>query len=318
MTTKPKVLHISVSSLDDFMTCRRLYYYKRIKKYEKSVFNLPFLVGRVVHEGMSHLLKKKSNAIELMVKFFREEKKKINEQFVLDEKQLKDVNEQEHITKAILTAYSRRYAKMLKDATLLDSEVEGALQLSDNVVFVIKLDNLMRIRGKKVLHELKTSKYITPEYVKMIQTDRQMTIYYRFYNLIFEKHPIQEVMYDVIRKPSIRQKKTESYSTFLKRLSEWYDETDEMSKFHIERFKEPIVSEESILNTVQHVASEMLASKSKEDYYENHDNCASYYGDICPYYELCHRGGETKENLVLYQIRKSYHVNKANDGTKHE
>lgn len=312
------MLHISTSSLDDFLTCRRLYYYKRIKRYEKAVFHLPFFVGRIVHEGMSYLLRKKPDAIKLMTEFFRKEKKSVNEQFVLTPEKLEEVNEQEYVAKGMLTAYARRYAKMLKDTTLLDSEVEGALQLSENVVFVIKLDNLLRIRGKKVLHELKTSKYITPEYIKMVQTDRQMTIYYRFYNLIFEKHPIQEIIYDVIRKPSIRQKKNESYPVYLKRLSEWYDTTDDMSKFHIERFKEPVISEESILNTVQHVAEEMLKSKSKEDYYENHDHCSSYYGDVCSYYDLCHKGGETKENLVLYQIRKSYHVNKANDNTKHK
>lgn len=317
MTTKPKVLHISVTSLEDFMTCRRLYYWKRIKKYERNKFNLAFLTGKIVHMGMNYLLQKKTNAIELMTKYFREEKKEINNQFTLSTEQIEDVNEQEHITKAMLRAYSKRYGKMLKDTKLLDSEVEGALQLSDNVVFVLKLDNLVRVRMKKVLHELKTSKYITPEYVRMIQTNRQTTIYFHFYNILFEKNPIQEIMYDVIRKPSIRQKKNETYPAFLKRLDEWYDTPDDMSKFHIERFKEPLVSQDAILNTVQNVSNEMLGCKSKEDYYENHTSCASYYGDICPYYDLCHNGGETKENLMLYQIRKAYHVNKANDGTKH-
>ena len=51
-------LHMSVSSVQDWMTCKRLYYYKRIKKYEKVQYNLPFIVGRVVHEGLSHVLAK--------------------------------------------------------------------------------------------------------------------------------------------------------------------------------------------------------------------------------------------------------------------
>jgi hypothetical protein len=314
---KPKMLHISVSSLDDFLTCRRLYYYKRIKKYEKMMYSIPFLVGKVVHTGIANLMEKKKDAIKLMIDYFKKEKKIINDTFTLSTEKLQEVNEQEYVTKGMVEAYAKKYGKMLSDAKHLKSEVEGALQIADNVTFVIKLDNLLSIRGKKILHELKTSKYITPEYIKMIQTDRQTTIYFRFYNIIFEKYPIQEIMYDVIRKPSIRQKKTESYPAYLKRLSEWYDKPEDMSKFHVERFKEPIVSEDAIVNTVTKVADEMLRCKTKEDYYENHDSCASYYGDICPYYELCHKGGETKENLVLYQIRKSYHVDKSNKQEGH-
>ena len=310
-------LHISVSSIKDFMTCRRLYYYKRIKKYEKSAFHLPFFVGKVVHEGMAHLLAKKKNAIELMVKYYKEEREKVKREFTLNEKELHELNLQEPITKGMVAAYQRKYAKMLRDTEVLGSEVEGALQFGDDVIFVIKMDNLVKVRGKKILHELKTSKYITPEYVKMVQTDLQTAAYFHFHNVIWEDDPIQEIMYDVIRKPSIRKKKSESDAGFVTRLQEWYDKPDgDESVFHIERFKEPKITCDALVNTVTKVSEDMKRCKEKEDYYEDWDKCASYYGDICPYYDLCHEGGETKENLVLYQIRKSYHVNKENKGVK--
>lgn len=310
-------LHISVSSLQDFMTCRRLYYYKRIKKYERPVFSIPFLVGRVVHLGMNYLLEKKPNAIELMTKYFQGEKKNIRNTFTLTEKQEHDLNEQEFVIKGMLAAYTRKYGKMLRDTKLLGSEVEGSLQFDDDVIFVLKLDNIVLVRAKKILHELKTSKDITPDYVKRIRTDMQTAIYFYFHNIIFEDDKIDEVMYDIIRKPSIRQKKTESYPMFLQRLSVWYDETDgEESVFHIERFKKPGIEESDIINTVQKVSDEMLRCKTKEDYYQDYDKCHSYFGDVCPMYELCHEGGETKENLVLYQIRKPYHVSKENKGVK--
>lgn len=311
------MLHISVSSFKDFTTCRRLYYYKRIKKYERLVFSIPFFVGRIVHVGMENLLKGKKNAIELMVEYFRKEKKIINDSFVLDEKKLDELNQQEHITKGMLIAYSKKYEKMLRDVKVLGNEVEGSLQFDDNVTFVIKMDNIIKIRGKKVLHELKTSKYITPDYVKMIQTDVQTAAYFHFHNMIFEKEPVHEIMYDIIRKPSIRQKKNESYQAFLVRLQEWYEKPDgDESVFHIERFKAPKISESDLVNTVQKVSDDMLGCKSKEDYYQDFDKCASYYGDLCPYYELCHEGGETKENMVLYQIRKQYKVDKTNSGVR--
>jgi hypothetical protein len=311
------MLHVSVSSLQDWMTCKRLYYYKRIKKYNRVMLNLPFFVGKVVHVGMSHLLHKKKNAIELMVEYFRKEKKMLNDTLTLTAEQLEDINEQEYITKGMIAAYQKKYAKMLRDTKVLGSEVEGAIQFGDNVTVVIKLDNIMMVRQKKVLHELKTSKNITPEYVRMIQTDMQTATYFHLHNEIWEDDKIEEIMYDIIRKPSIRQKKAESYPAFLERLKGWYEQPGgDESVFHIERFKEPKISKDDLFNTIDKVTKEMLQCKHKEDYYQDFKHCSSYFGDVCPMYELCHNGGETKENLVLYQIRKSYHVDKSNVGVK--
>lgn len=306
------MLHISVSSLKDFMTCRRLYYYKRIKKYTKTSFNLPFIVGRVIHMGLGYLLEKKPNAVALMTQYFKEERKKANNEFTLSVDQLTKLDQQEYVTQGMLIAYAKKYRAMIRDAQLIGSEVEGALEFGENVTFVIKLDNLIRIRTKKVLHELKSSKYITPEYVHMIRTDIQTAAYFHFHNMIFEDSKIDEIMYDVIKKPGIRQKKGEGYQAFLQRLVEYYDKPGDEAVFHIERFSQPVIGVDDLINTVFKISEDMLRSKTKEDYYQNYDKCSSYYGDVCPYYDLCFNGGESKENLILYTIRPSYHVNKEN------
>lgn len=318
-------LHMSVSSTQDFLTCRRLYYYKRIKKYEKTQYNLPFIVGRVVHEGLAAVLSKsvdpktkKSNAIEIMTGVYKRERAAAIKEYVLSPEQLEELDMQEFTTKGMLLAYQSKYSQMIKDMKYLGSEVEGALDLGNDVTFVLKLDNVVVIRAKKVLHELKTTKQITPDYVKRIQTDLQTAVYFHFHNIIWSEDPIQEVMYDVIRKPSIRRKTKgkvkESKEAFLQRLQEWYKKPDDMSVFHIERFKTPGITEDAVINTVVKVSEEMLRSKTKDDYYQDFDKCHSYYGDVCPMYDLCHNGGETKENLLLYTIRKSYHVSKENKG----
>jgi hypothetical protein len=309
------VLHMSVSSLQDFMTCRRLYYYKRIKKYEKIAYNLPFIVGRVVNEGIAAVLKKKPNALNIMLGVFKKERADAIKRFTLTQEEIEKLDMQEYVTKGMLLSYQAKYAKMISDMKHLGSEVEGALQISDDVIFVIKMDNIVRIRAKKVLHELKTSKTITPDYVKRIQTDIQTAIYYHFHNIIFEEDPIEEVMYDVIQKPSIKLKKTEQKAQFVERLQKWYQKPgDSESKFHIERFKTPKICADDVINTVDKVSKEMLMAKTKEDYYQDFDKCHSYYGDVCPMYALCHEGGETPANLVLYSVRKSYHVSKENKG----
>jgi CRISPR/Cas system-associated exonuclease Cas4 (RecB family) len=315
---------MSVSSVQDWMTCKRLYYYKRIKKYEKTQYNLPFIVGRVVHEGLAAVLAKKSNAIEIMTAVYKKERAAALKEFTLSPEQLEELDMQEFTTKGMLLAYRTKYGKMIQDIQLLGSEVEGAIDLGNDVTFVVKLDNVVVIRGKKILHELKTTKQITPDYVKRIQTNLQIAVYYWFHNIIWPEEPIQEILYDVIRKPSIRRKKSsknkpaESKEAFLTRLQEWYKQPDDMSVFHIERFKEPDIKEDAVINTVIKVSEEMLRCKHKEDYYQDFEKCRSYYGDVCPYIPLCFEGGETKENLVLYQIRKPFHVNKDNKRVEDE
>jgi PD-(D/E)XK nuclease superfamily len=310
------MLHMSVSSLKDFLVCRRLYYYKRIKKYNRSVFAMKFVVGRTIHTGLNYLFEKKPNALELMGEYLKTEAHDANKEFVLDEEQKKEFNEQQYVTQGMLAAYAKKYEKMIRDTTLIGSEVEAAIQYGDDVTFVIKLDNLIRIRKKKILHELKTSKYITKDYIQMIRTDVQTAAYFYVHNLIYEKDKIEEVMYDVIRKPSIRLKKQESYPSYLERLADWYDRPGDETVFHVERFTQPLISQESLLNTIGKVSEDMLRSKTKEDYYQDFDQCASYYGEKCPYFELCHEGGETPANLVLYTIRKPYKVNTSNKPLK--
>jgi hypothetical protein len=309
------MLHMSVSSVQDWMTCKRLYYYKRIKKYEKNVYNLPFIVGRVVHEGLAAVMAKKKDAIEIMKAVYKKEKVAAQKQFVLTPEQLSELDKQEFITKGMLLAYQAKYSKMIRDMQLMGSEVEGAIRLSDDATFVIKLDNIVKIRQRKILHELKTTKAITPDYVKRIQTDLQTAAYFHLHNIIFEDEKIEEVMYDVIRKPSIKQKKKETLPEYMGRLAEWYKKPDDMGGvFHIERFKSPGITKDAVVNTIVKVSDEMLRCKQKEDYYQDFDKCHSYFGDVCPMYVLCHQGGETKENLLLYSVRKSYHVDKSNKG----
>lgn len=318
-------LHMSVSSVQDWMTCKRLYYYKRIKKYEKVLYNLPFIVGRVVHEGLAAVLAKKPNAIELMTAVYKKERKEAIESFGLNPEQIEELDMQEFVAKGIILAYRSKYSKMIADTQLLKSELEGAIDIGNDVTFVIKLDNVMHIRKKKILHELKTTKHLTPEYIRRIQTNFQIGTYFHFHNIIWPNEPIEEIMYDVVRKPSIRRKKgsknvpPETKLQFLERLQEWYKKPgDADSAFHIERFKTPGIDEDAIINTIVKVSEEMLRAKQKQDYFQDYENCRSYYGDECPYIPLCFEGGETKENLVLYQIRKSYHVSKENKRAEDE
>jgi hypothetical protein len=295
-------MRVSISSIQDFLSCRRLYYYKRVKKYFRDELSFPHLVGKVMHVGVYNLLRGSKDYIKETMKYLDQEKKEIQSKFSLSAEDQEELNEIDVQVKGMLEAYKKKYAIMLRDVKVISNEQERELELDGGDKFIYKIDNIIDVRGKRILHELKTSKYITPDYVKSIRTSFQSAAYFYAYNIDNDDNPVQEILYDIIRKPGIWQKKNEPYGAFLKRLGEWYDQPDNSDRFHVERFEKPVISEDDIWNTVINITRDLKKMKKKEDFYQDFEKCHSYYGNRCPYYELCHEGGESKENLVLYQI----------------
>jgi len=102
-----------------------------------------------------------------------------------------------------------------------------------------------------------------------------------------------------------KQKKKESKSEFGKRLSEWYEQYDGQQKFHQETIHQPLISKEDLLNTYRRASDEIRKKTKKEEFYQNFQSCVRDWG-FCEHYRLCHKGGETKENLVAFKIRERY------------
>jgi CO dehydrogenase/acetyl-CoA synthase alpha subunit len=169
--------------------------------------------------------------------------------------------------------------------------------LNDKVKLVCKADNVLKLKNDLCLHEIKTSKYLTEDYVKNIKNDFQTHIYFHGYNLE-HKPPIKKILYDVIKKPSIRKKKIETYSQFLKRLYEYYQNPNDSELFYMDEITRPLVSKDKLMNVLYHVADDILACKEEKDYYHNFKYC--YVFHRCEFYELC-MYGVNKLNMMNFK-----------------
>lgn len=301
-----RVLHVSYSSMEDFRNCPRYYWYKRIKKIERPEFNIHFLIGHVFHMGVFYLFKYPKSAVNKMLKYYDQERKAARKEYPEMGVDL----EQELVfwregCRGMLRAYRSRYMTTFRKTKLIANEVPINYKVSKDLVIVGKLDNIIA-DPKRAVHELKTAKGIDEQRVLNVQTDPQTSLYYWVYNRLAKTgEKLKGVVYDIIKKPSIRQKQSESKSEYIERLGTWYESMEGGIKFHRDRFDKPLIAGEAVFNTVLKVGDEMRRYQTKDDFYQDFSYCIHEWGP-CAYYQLCHRGGETKENLKLYRSRKPY------------
>ena len=267
---------------------------------ERKSLNLNFFIGKIVQFGV-HLIMVKDNLFLGKTMSYYKELKKDTKNFVLTEKQIQEIDEVPDIVQGMLQAYARKYTHFLKDVVHLKNEVKIKLELN-NCTIVSSIDNLFKIGSHIWLHELKTTKELTPQKVMRIKTDLQHALYYyAFHKMYGKKYRIHKILYDIIRKPSIRLKKTESRQEYVERLASWYHGTEaqvEDKKFYAEPIDKPMLKEKDVMNSIQHIANEVLNCKSVDDYWQDFDKCFDKYG-MCEYYDICHRENNNDMDKII-------------------
>ena len=302
-------LFVSYSSMNSFRKCPRYYWWKHIRRLEKPEFKIPFIVGRIMHHGIQTLFSKPEIAEKETLKAFKAEVVKARKEFpLIDMRQEEELVQQECITTGMVKAFKYRFSKFLSQTKHIATEKSLVYPLNKQVTIVGKIDNILQNQGKRYVYELKNLKSLDRARVEGIKTDPQTGLYVEVHNRITKKKTdwVSGIIYKIIRKPQIRQKKNESKGQFLKRLQDWYMESDGDIKMHLERLNKPFIDGASVLNTVDKVTQQMLQCKTKEDYYQDFSACIRDWGR-CSMYELCHEG-ETPANLKLYRPRPKFQV----------
>jgi len=301
-----KPLFISYSSMNSFRKCPRFYYWKHIRRLEKRAFKLPFIVGRIMHHGIQTLLSKPQVAEKEIRKKYKEEAQTARKEFALSPLQEDDLAAQEFSTIGMFEAYQRQYRKFLEDTKHVHTELALKYELKKNVIIVGKIDNILLNQRRRWIWELKNLKSLDMDRINSIKTDPQTGLYYEVHNRLAKPADrLDGILYQIIRKPSIRQKQKESRREFLVRLQEWYASTESGMKFHLERTKGSFISGKAVLNTAEKVADQILSCHDKDDYYQDFSRCISEW-DQCAYYGVCHR--DEKQEIKLLTIRKKYSV----------
>lgn len=291
---------LSPSAIAEYQDCKRKYYYHYKMKLERNILHMPFVMGNVIQYGIMLLYKKEKDVLKKVKVFFNNEKQKLRKNLSLNADQEQDLIEHELISQGMIEAYGYHHKEFIAKTKLLDSEVKID-HTTDTYRVKGRIDNaLQRQSNRRYLHEVKTTNFINDDYIKSIQHALQTGIYFHTYNET-NKEKFYGIAYDIIRKPTIRQKKTESYKGFLKRLSEWYKEKPQSEVFHLEIIEKPIMTRTMVLNVLEGVAKEISQLKNKEDYFQNFGACNKY--GRCFYFDLCFYG-ENKLNLANFKVRE--------------
>lgn len=300
---------LSHSGLETYQKCPRYYYWKYIRKLEKIQLNIPYLIGNVWNEALRLLFRKEKGILGRVKKRYLEEKKKLMK-LPLSMDDLRKLGEGVYVIQGMTSAYYEKYQTMLKQFKHMHHEKPFHYRGFDNAVIPGQMDNvLLEVKeNDQYIHEAKSTKGLTPDYVRSIKTKIQTPMYFHCWNDMYPKKEDQfhGILYDVIEKPSIRQKKDEGYTTYLHRLADWYkDKSDAENKFHMERIFTPFLKKEPVMNTIRQILINIRERREKEDFEQNFERCLDGYE--CEMFGLCHQG-EGKEVMIQYQPRPQYKV----------
>jgi len=301
-----KQLFVSHSSMSGFRKCPRYYYWKYIRRLEKAAFKIPYIVGRIMHHGIQTLFSKPDAAEKELKKKYKDEAQKARTEFPqMAAYEEEDLAKQEYITIGMLQAYRIYFKKFLGSTKHIATEKAIRYELNKRVVVVGKIDSIVENQNAQWIYELKNLKSLDMGRVRSIRTDPQSSLYLETHNRSVKKSErLSGILYQIIRKPSIRQKQKESRGEFLRRLQDWYHDQSEGMKFHLERVKGSFIPGIAVINTIEKVSQQMLDCGTDRDrYFQDFSYCIHEWGP-CQYYDLCH--GNEKENLKLYQPRKKY------------
>lgn len=299
---KDRKINLSFSAVSSFMDCKRKYWFSYVRYLELIAFQPQNVVGNCVHFGLFKLYSKEGNAVNEAIKMMESEKQNLRKKLELSVQQEQILKEQEYAIKGMLKAYALHYKRHIAKAKHIANELKMLYDIDKRTRLVIKMDNIKEVKKKRYVHEIKTAKSLTPDYIKNIKNDVQTAIYFHGHNRIVSKQDrLHGIIYDVIRKPSIRRKKSETPSQFMRRLSEYYTSSNESELFYMETIEKPLLSDKRVFSTLEHVAEEIRNCLTEDDFYPNDRHC--YVRSRCNFYDICHFG-ENAVTMARYRPKQ--------------
>lgn len=235
-------MRLSISRIKLFKACRRAYELKYVEGLEPVQKAEALQTGLSYHKLLEELYA--SGSLDDIEEFTKE--------------------------KAMATAYQKYiYPKFKVKAC----EEWQTFNLITGDTLVGRVDGIAE-DGRLVEHKT-TSSDITEEYEYNLQWDEQMLAYMMMTGA-------REIYYTVCKKPTIRQKKTETDEEFFNRMVEWYDE-DTDSKIRVLLISRTDEEVEEFMDAVSKMATEM---NTTDHYYRNTAYCKQW-GRMCDYAPIC-------------------------------
>lgn len=299
---------VTQSEIGTFNSCRYKWYlnYKLLWTPKKPI--APFEDGSAFHDALEAfgkgvpLVKIMADMRKGYEKIIKAVKIPVTQEMA-DDYQLRIMKLQ-----GMVTGYVNRYKHLYhNDWEILDNEEEFAVLVESkrpklSFIFRGKKDKRIRVRKtlKVKLVEHKSAAQIPASYINKLTMDRQTLTYTWADWKVYGKDCADSVVYDVVKKPGIRQTKKETRQDYFERLQVLYTE-----KADDHFFQETLVYSKKMLkkferDTINIVAEMRHVAKSfKTRALRNYGACNEYGG--CPYKDIC-----TKRSLKGFHMNKFY------------
>jgi hypothetical protein len=287
------------SKMNKFKVCRKQFdfaYNQRLKKVEEDK---KLVIGRAVHRGLDRLYTGKSlqavfDDVDAIFEDFAEGKfeEETEDQWLIKEK-----------IKRILRGYEEIVLpgdKKNKDFQVLDTEPEFAMNFADedgnNHVLKGKVDMVLETTNGIWLVEHKTAQQWSDS--NNLKLDEQGTTYIVSAESALDE-PVNGIMYNIIRKPSIRPRKNESNEEYLDRLVEDMHDRPEFYFFREESTRST-QQKRDLIDDLKHIAA--IDEREDTRYYRNPSYLANNKCNwMCPFTDICI---EYDDELVKMEYEK--------------
>ncbi len=298
-----KARTLTNSARGTFMNCRRKYAFEYLHLLAPRRTNIPFLVGGLFHDGLEWMYK---NGFFDAETFGKKVHKAVKEAATsaLDTQQSDKIWIQEAIIMGMLKGYERLYLEIdLKEYEVLSTESSFAIPLDHGWTYKGKRDMVMRHKKTKAvwLWEHKTTSQLDSGYIAKLPLDNQILGY--AWSLIKEIGSVEKVMYNVTKKPGIKQKQTETFEQYRDRVLGVY--CAEPERYF---YREPVLfSQKQIdrfVDELNRFVGEMEAAVQSGYFYQNAGHCTAY--GKCEFMPIC-VNGPSKDILQQYRQKTSAH-----------
>lgn len=303
-----------ISKARTFASCHRLYYWTYVRNMVPKAIRMPFWVGDVYHKGVELFfdgMKEKD-----ILRRIREYMKKTLAKTYVPPESMPYIEINKVVIQGMLRAFFHVMAPKAKSWKIIATELPFSVNLeTDNymlVPFVGRVD-LVYEDGKHLgVAEWKTASQINKDYFDRIPFNLQAMCYPVAVQQALGRK-VSRIFYSVVRKPSISQRKNETFKQFLERMvadyidrQDWYfhSQTILYNQKHVNAAMSDLVRITEEIWTY-HDALEAEGVLNKDEWYRNSEYCFTW--GRCPYYYLC-RYGERHDTMKLFVKRETRYV----------
>jgi hypothetical protein len=278
------------SCMSTFKTCQRKFEYSYVKGIRKDVDSKPLRLGGAVHKGLELIA---TQSLEAACEAIIAEYSVVPAWANTDEL-VNDWLTEGAVALQLVRGYARQYQS--DGFKVVAAEVPFELPIinpetgrpSNTYRFAGKIDRIIETpAGLMILETKTTGESIDPEsdYWLRLRIDTQISGYI----LAARKlgYDVQSVMYDVIRKPSIRVTKKETIEQYAERL---YNDLAERPGFYFARREIPRLESDldEFRRELWRISKDVRDSELANFFYRNTSACLAPYK--CTYWSLCTNG----------------------------